>query len=399
LSDEYLLKVSPGSASLPTSVLLKFARMQGFNMGRYHPPSSLDTNLSTGKPSGGFNRTPNGRSTQASGPPTIRFEMPFAIWCTTCSPELIIGQGVRFNAQKLRVGNYHSTPIWSFTMKHTVCGGLIEIRTDPAAGDYVVEKGARKRDYGEEKFAESRDGMFGETITAEERERRLADPFANLEGKVDQGDKVRSQNWWVEKLRADRDQYWDDPWTANRRLRKSFRTERKELQEKDRDREEIADRLGLGIAILDEIGEDGQRAALVSFGESEATTERNVTITAARPLFDESSISKTIDSSGTANKTKAEIKAEKSKLQLQHHLKGNTRAVVDPFLGTKAASNPSSSITTVLAGIKRKRLAQEVLASPASKEVDPVSLVAVDPEPPTNAPLSGPLVAYGSDED
>jgi coiled-coil domain-containing protein 130 len=321
--------------------------------------------------------------------------MPFAIWCTTCTPEVIIGQGVRFNAQKLRVGNYHSTPIWSFTMKHTVCGGLIEIRTDPAAGDYVVEIGARKRDYGEEKFAESRDGMFGETITAEERERRRADPFASLEGKVDQGEKVKSQNWWVEKLREDRDQYWEDPWVANQRLRKSFRTDRKALQEKDRDREEIADRLGLGIAVLDEIGEDGQRAALVSFGESEATTERNVTITAARPLFDESSISKTIGSSGTANKTKA----EKSKLQLQHHLKGNTRAVVDPFLGTRATSNPSGSITTVLAGIKRKRLAQENPASPVSKEADPVPLTAVDPERPTKAPPLGPLVAYGSDED
>ena len=202
--------------------------------------------------------------------------------------------------------------------------------------------------------------MFGETLTEEERERRNADPFASLEGKVDQGEKVKSQNWWVEKLKEDRDQYWEDPWMANRRLRKTFREERKVLEEKDRDREEIADRLGLAIDVLDEIEEDSQRAALVSFGESEETSGRKVIQSAARPLFEGSSASSSlapISSNGEHKKTKAETKAEKSKILLQQSLKGNTRAVVDPFLRNPAEPNPSSSVATVLAGIKRKRAA------------------------------------------
>ncbi|KAJ4293823.1 Protein saf4 [Collariella sp. IMI 366227] len=60
--------------------------------------------------------------------------MPFSIWCAHCPSPTLIGQGVRFNAEKKRVGNYYTTPIWSFKLKHTVCGGEIEVRTDPKKG-------------------------------------------------------------------------------------------------------------------------------------------------------------------------------------------------------------------------------------------------------------------------
>lgn len=42
-----------------------------------------------------------------------------------------IGQGVRYNAEKQKVGNYYSTPIWAFRFKCHLCSGRIEIRTDP----------------------------------------------------------------------------------------------------------------------------------------------------------------------------------------------------------------------------------------------------------------------------
>ena len=40
---------------------------------------------------------------------TIRFEMPFNVRCGAC--EHMIAKGVRFNAEKRKVGNYYSTPI------------------------------------------------------------------------------------------------------------------------------------------------------------------------------------------------------------------------------------------------------------------------------------------------
>ncbi|KAE8857586.1 hypothetical protein PTNB73_08834 [Pyrenophora teres f. teres] len=107
--------------------------MQGFNMGRYYPPdaSNPPTFNTTSHPLGARAR----KLTQ--GILTVRFELPFAVWCNTCKPPAIIGQGVRFNAEKKKVGNYYSTPIWSFRMKHSACGGWWEIRTDPQKSDEV----------------------------------------------------------------------------------------------------------------------------------------------------------------------------------------------------------------------------------------------------------------------
>ncbi|RHZ47689.1 uncharacterized protein CDV56_100019, partial [Aspergillus thermomutatus] len=106
--------------------------MQGFNMGRYVPPDQ--EGLTTGnKLAGKHPLGARARHLRTSGALVVRFEMPFAVWCTTCKPhETLIGQGVRFNAEKKKVGNYYSTPIYSFRMKHGACGGWIEIRTDPA---------------------------------------------------------------------------------------------------------------------------------------------------------------------------------------------------------------------------------------------------------------------------
>jgi coiled-coil domain-containing protein 130 len=72
----------------------------------------------------------------------IRFEMPFNVWCLGCNH--LIGKGVRFNAEKKQIGNYHSTKVWSFVMKSPCCQHRIEIHTDPKNAEYVVVSGARK---------------------------------------------------------------------------------------------------------------------------------------------------------------------------------------------------------------------------------------------------------------
>ncbi|CRK48657.1 hypothetical protein BN1723_020625, partial [Verticillium longisporum] len=96
--------------------------MQGFNMGRYVPPDLEGTVSGNALHA----KLPPGRSAAKPGVQTVRFEMPFAIWCSTCPKPTIIGQGVRFNAEKRRTGAYHSTPIWTFRMRHAACGGTIE---------------------------------------------------------------------------------------------------------------------------------------------------------------------------------------------------------------------------------------------------------------------------------
>jgi coiled-coil domain-containing protein 130 len=341
--------------------------MQGFNMGRYHPPDSLDKSLS--------NRAGSKRSKNASkGPPTVRFEMPFAIWCTNCQPEEIIGQGVRFNAHKTRVGNYHSTPIWSFEMRHGPCEGVIEIRTDPAIGDYVVENGGRKRDYGD---------AVGLSEIGVDRERKDGgDPFAGVEGRTELGIKTRSANAIIGKLQEDSERKWKDPFRMNQRLRKPFRVERKLLKEKDLEREEIADRLGLGFEILDGTEEDGNRAKLIDFGNAKDDARADVSASQARPLFE--------DTRTRLISKHKEKQTEGSRPELQRRLQQSTRALQDPFL-VNSNKSLEASRSSMIAGLKRKRSTKDAQSTDIKDEIT---------EPKKESAQPGvSLVGYDSNDD
>nr|KAF6480803.1 hypothetical protein HJG59_010620 [Molossus molossus] len=74
----------------------------------------------------------------------IRFEMPYNIWCDGCKNH--IGMGVRYNAEKKKVGNYYTTPIYRFRMKCHLCINYIEMQTDPANCDYVIVSGAQRKE-------------------------------------------------------------------------------------------------------------------------------------------------------------------------------------------------------------------------------------------------------------
>ena len=59
--------------------------------------------------------------------------MPYNIWCEGCNSH--IGMGVRYNAEKSKIGNYYSTPIWKFRMKCHLCDNHFEIKTDPGVSE------------------------------------------------------------------------------------------------------------------------------------------------------------------------------------------------------------------------------------------------------------------------
>lgn len=64
----------------------------------------------------------------------IRFEMPYNIWCEGCNNH--IGMGVRYNAEKTKVGMYYSTPVYQFKMKCHLCDNHFIIKTDPAVSEF-----------------------------------------------------------------------------------------------------------------------------------------------------------------------------------------------------------------------------------------------------------------------
>ncbi|KAL8845875.1 MAG: hypothetical protein Q9221_008994 [Calogaya cf. arnoldii] len=273
--------------------------------------------------------------------------MPYAIWCSTCPKPTIIGQGVRFNAEKKKVGNYHSTPIFSFRMKHVVCGGWIEIRTDPKNTAYVVVEGAKKRDVGEEVVKE------GDYViqSAEEKEKMMEDAFAALEGRVEEKKRVFSDKSRIEELYRGQERDWEDPGAANKRLRKTFRVERKVREQEGKRTEDLKERMSLGMELLAESEEDRRRAGFVDFGVEDG--EMAVVKARSKPLFGTSGPAPNLESRvKPLGKSKA-IKAEQDRREkLRTELGNNTRAAVDPFLN---AEKPSPTTIPV---IKRKKPAE-----------------------------------------
>lgn len=274
--------------------------MQHIN--RYVPPD-IEGTTSANK----FQRRRAPGTLRKDGSQTVRFELPFAVWCHTCEPHAIIGQGVRFNAEKRRVGNYYSTPIWAFKLKHAACGGTLEIRTDPKNTRYEVTEGGKARDYGDDRVQQGEGGV--PILTAEERERRREDAFAALEGKVEEKQAVKENTQRIEELYRASEKDWEDPWVRNRRMRDDFRRERKIRKREEDATNKLKERLGTDMDILSESEEDGRRARLVDFREAEGGH-------GSPAVF-----------SGQKKKASKENRAE----TLRRQVLGNTRSSLNPF--------------------------------------------------------------------
>ena len=292
--------------------------MQGFNMGRYHPPAALDRSLAS-KHVAGFND-----GTNRAQKPTVRFEMPFDIWCTTCTPEAVIPQGVRFNAQKETVGKYYSTPIFSFRLKHGACGGIIEIRTDPENREYAVHEGGRRKAVARQE----KDGHFGEILTEEERSRRHEDAFAHIEGTKVGKEMERSAHDEIKMLRKERAKYWHDSHTTNANLRRTFRAQRKAIEAADTEKAALAERLSLGIELLSESKSDADIATKMRFGNpNQAEKDRFWAVN--RPLFTKSESDSTLNDSRST--PKHHVQKESIQRALFRKVKQTARLQKDPW--------------------------------------------------------------------
>jgi hypothetical protein len=327
--------------------------MQGFNMGLYIPPDLEGTttaNAASGKAHALGSRA---RKLKSHGLLTVRFECPFPIWCTTCSPEQIIGQGVRFNAEKKRVGSYYSTPVWSFRVKHTVCGGWIEVRTDPKNTEYVVVEGGRRRDEQRDKVL---DGEIVIGATEVEKARLEQDgAFGAVEKKFVDSQALLGQAKRFEQMEERSRRDWEDPYEKSRALRRDFRAGRKARKEAEESAEKLKDKFGLAVEILDEREDDAARARLIDFGSTDDAKWREKALFETKPInrdaqSRESRVSGKLNEKARSKKrdTIAERKAS-----LAHELRGNTRAAINPFSTSQDKQSWQPSL-------KRKRPTEQI---------------------------------------
>ncbi|EKM57829.1 uncharacterized protein PHACADRAFT_206701 [Phanerochaete carnosa HHB-10118-sp] len=168
-----------------------------------------------------------------------RFELPFNIWCATCDNH--IGMGVRYNAEKKKIGSYYSTPIYSFRCKCHLCSGWFEIQTDPKNTRYVVVSGARQK---EEGWDPEENGGFAVHDT--ESKQGTEDPLAALEKTTAAQDHMNQvQIPRLEALQNLSDHYGSDPYTLSKKARKRFREVKRVEKEKQAEENELKGRYGL----------------------------------------------------------------------------------------------------------------------------------------------------------
>ncbi|KAI9204649.1 CWC16 protein, partial [Polychytrium aggregatum] len=147
----------------------------------------------------------------------VRFELPYNIWCLGCNNH--VGMGVRYNAEKKKIGSYYSTPIWQFRMKCHLCSNWIEIHTDPKNSAYVIESGAKAQTT---TWDPAENGTV--VLQSEEVSEKLkANPLFRLEHQAVDEAKGASAKTQLTQLQESRDKFWRDPYTMSQRLRKIFR--------------------------------------------------------------------------------------------------------------------------------------------------------------------------------
>ncbi|KAG8521295.1 Coiled-coil domain-containing protein 130 [Galemys pyrenaicus] len=188
----------------------------------------------------------------------IRFEMPYNIWCDGCKNH--IGMGVRYNAEKKKVGNYYTTPIYRFRMKCHLCVNYIEMQTDPASCDYVIVSGAQRK---EERW-DMEDNEQVLTTEHEKKQKLETDAMFRLEhGEADRSTLKKALPTLSHIQEAQ--SAWKDDFALNSMLRKRFREKKKAMQEEEERDQALQAKASLAIPLVPETEDDRRLAALLKF--------------------------------------------------------------------------------------------------------------------------------------
>ncbi|XP_069623372.1 probable splicing factor YJU2B [Ranitomeya imitator] len=197
----------------------------------------------------------------------IRFEMPYNIWCDGCKNH--IGMGVRYNAEKKKVGNYYTTPIYRFRMKCHLCVNYIEMQTDPASCDYVIVSGAQRK---EERWdmAENEQVL---TTEHEAKQKLETDSMYRLEHGVKDKEKLQRAAPSLSELQ-EAQSAWRDDFALNSLLRSKFREEKKQIQEEEERDQALLKKTSLDLKLLPEAEEDKKMASLLKYRSLESYDQK-----------------------------------------------------------------------------------------------------------------------------
>ncbi|XP_063962390.1 probable splicing factor YJU2B [Lytechinus pictus] len=193
--------------------------------------------------------------------------MPYNIWCGGCGNH--VGMGVRYNAEKKKVGKYYTTPIYQFKMKCHLCDNYIVMETDPKNFDYTIISGAQRKN-------QKWDMAENEQVLTEDREavKKLSrDAMYKLEHGVDDTKKLKKAAPSLTKI-AEIQSAKKDDYDQNQALRKKFRTEKKELSAVEASDNALLSKSSLEIELVPETEEDKKLASLLKYSVPESYEEK-----------------------------------------------------------------------------------------------------------------------------
>ncbi|CCO30818.1 Coiled-coil domain-containing protein 130 OS=Bos taurus GN=CCDC130 PE=2 SV=1 [Rhizoctonia solani AG-1 IB] len=252
--------------------------MQGFN--KYYPPDYDGEKHKSLNSYRGKHALGDRARKIDQGILITRFELPFNIWCGGCDAH--IGMGVRYNAEKRKIGNYYSTPIYAFRCKCHLCSHWFEIRTDPQNTRYVVESGARQK---AEDWNPEENGGYAVHENDPSKKEPL-DPLQSLEKSTTQEENyqkhARPHLEQLQDLSAARSA---DPYSLSVKLRKGFRQGKHAALKIKAEDDTIKDKYGLdaGIKLVDK---NDPSLVLEAKAEWEEGQKRREEEEAKRKLYD-----------------------------------------------------------------------------------------------------------------
>lgn len=180
--------------------------------------------------------------------------------------------GVRYNAEKTKLGNYYSTPVYLFKMKCHLCDNYFEIKTDPQNLDYEIVSGARRQ---ENRWDPTQNGQI--VPETKETQRKLFDDamykLEHVAKDVEKSDSSRPIQLLTRLY--NKSDVWRDCYEANSILRSKFREQKKELKAKDEKDKSLLVKASLDIPLLEENETDKQLAAMMKFNSSRSFEENS----------------------------------------------------------------------------------------------------------------------------
>jgi coiled-coil domain-containing protein 130 len=189
----------------------------------------------------------------------IRFEAPWGFWCGGCGSH--VERGVRYNAEKKKVGNYYTTPIFAFRMKCHLCDNHFTFETDPKNCEYKITDGARRK-------IESWDPAATEVINlpdADEKAKRASNAMYRLEHDASDQAKAKQFKPAVEHLLDLKDDTTRRDYDSNAHLRLKFRTEKRRLQKIADDDARLKTKASIEVDLVPEHMDDVAIAQATTF--------------------------------------------------------------------------------------------------------------------------------------